>query len=105
MSDLKREKKTEKEDITSLNINGTLIQNQQTIANFFNNYFATVAEKLIKSKHMDKKTQILPNSRHSYPNIKFRYTSTKEIEETIKSLKTKSTTLRITTRINTSFCR
>ena len=90
MSDLKREKKTEKEDITSLNINGTLIQNQQTIANFFNNYFATVAEKLIKSNHMDKKTQILPNSRHSYPNIKFRYTSTKEIEETIKSLKTKN---------------
>jgi len=27
-------KKTEKEDITSLNINGMLIQNQQTIANF-----------------------------------------------------------------------
>jgi len=47
-------KKTEKEDITSLSINGTLIQNQQTIANFFNNYFATVAEKLIKSNHMDK---------------------------------------------------
>jgi hypothetical protein len=37
-------KKTDKEDITSLNINGRLIQNQQTIANSFNNYFATVAE-------------------------------------------------------------
>jgi hypothetical protein len=73
-----------------VNINGTLIQNQQTIANFFNNYFATVAEKLIKSNRMDKKTQILPNSRHSYHNIKFRYTSTKEIEETIKPLKTKN---------------
>ena len=48
-------KKTEKEDITSLNINGMLIQNQQNIAKFFNNYFATFAEKLIKSNHMDKK--------------------------------------------------
>ena len=34
-----------KEDITSLNINGMLIQNQQTIANSFNSYFSTVAEK------------------------------------------------------------
>jgi hypothetical protein len=30
-------KKIGKEDITSLNINGMLIQNQQTIANSFNN--------------------------------------------------------------------
>ena len=33
---------------------------------------------------------ILQNCRHSYPNIKFRYTSTKEVEKMIKSLKTKN---------------
>jgi hypothetical protein len=30
-----------------LNINGKLIQNQQTIANSFNDYFLTTAEKLM----------------------------------------------------------
>jgi hypothetical protein len=76
-----------------------LIQNQQTIANSFNNYFSTVAEKLMETNHIDKISQIqngetlhhiLGNSRHSYPNIKFRYTSTKEVETIIKSLKTKN---------------
>ena len=33
---------------------------------------------------------ILQNCRSSYPNIKFRYTSTEEIEKIIKSLKTKN---------------
>ena len=51
-------KKTKKEDITSLSINGMLIQNQQTIANSFNNYFSTVAEKLMETNHIDKMSQI-----------------------------------------------
>jgi hypothetical protein len=33
---------------------------------------------------------MLHNCRHSYPNIKFRYISTKEIEKIIKSLQTKN---------------
>jgi hypothetical protein len=33
---------------------------------------------------------MLQNIKHSYPNIKFKYTSTKEIEKIIKSLKTKN---------------
>ena len=94
-----QEKKIGKEDITSLNINGMLIQNQQTIANSFNNYFSTVAEKLMEANHIEKMSQIqngatlhhIPrNCRHLYPNIKFRYTSKKEIEKIIKSLKTKN---------------
>jgi hypothetical protein len=76
-----------------------LIQNQQTIANSFNNYFSTVAEKLMEANHIDKISQIqngntlhhtLRKCRHPYPSIKFRYTSTKEIEKIIKSLKTKN---------------
>ena len=93
------EKTIKKEDISSLNINGMLIQNQQTIASFFNNYFLTVAEKLMETNHIDKINQkqneetlhyILRNCKHSYPNIKYRYTSTKEVEKIIKSLKTKN---------------
>jgi len=34
---------------------------------------------------------ILKNCKHPYPNIKFRYTLTQEIEKIIKSLKTKNT--------------
>jgi hypothetical protein len=33
---------------------------------------------------------VLQKYRHSYPNIKFRYTSTEEIEKIINSLKTKN---------------
>ena len=58
-----------------------------------------MAEKLMETNHTDKMNQIqngetlhhiLRNCRHSYPNIKFRYTSTKEVEKIIKSLKTKN---------------
>ena len=39
--------------ISSLNINGTLTQNQQTIADSFNEYFLTTAEKLIGANQID----------------------------------------------------
>ena len=90
-------KKKGKEDITSLNINGILIQNQQTLANSFNNYFSNVAENLIEANHIDKMNLIqngttldhaLRNCKQVYPSIKFRHTSTKEIEMIIKTLKT-----------------
>ena len=81
-------KKIGKEDITSLNINGMLIQNQQTIANSFNNYFSTAAnhiDKLSQIQNGGTLQHILRNCRHSYPNIKFRHTSTKEIEKIIRA--------------------
>jgi hypothetical protein len=79
-------KKRGKEEISLLNINGKLIQNQQTTANSFNGYFSTTAEKLMGANQIDKMSQlkngaplhyILRNCRYPYPNIKFRYTSTK----------------------------
>ena len=39
--------------VSSLNINGTLTQNQQTIADSFNEYFLTTAEKLIGANQID----------------------------------------------------
>jgi len=57
-----------------------------------------VAEKLMETNHTDKMNQIqngetlhhiLRNCRHSYPNIKFRYTSNKEVENDYKIIKNK----------------
>ena len=83
-----------KEEISLLNINGKLTQNQQTTANSFNDYFSTTAEKLeqIGANQIDKMSQLkngvplhyrLQNCRYPYPNIKFRYTLTKEVEKII----------------------
>jgi len=51
-------KKRGKEEISLLNINGKLIKNQQTIANSFNNYFSTTAEKLMGANQFDKMSQL-----------------------------------------------
>jgi hypothetical protein len=97
LSDLKQGKKRGKIDITSLNVNGRIIHNQQTIADSFNKYFSNVAEKLIETNYMDKMNlthnvttldKAIRNSKQLYPSIQFKRTSSKEIEKIIKSLKT-----------------
>jgi cell division protein FtsI/penicillin-binding protein 2 len=50
--------KIRKEEILLLNINGTLIQLQQIIANSFNEYFLKTAEKLMGAKKIDKMNQL-----------------------------------------------
>jgi len=91
-------KKLRKEEVASLKINDELMHNQQVIANSFNDYFLNTAEKLMTAKQIDQLSQIktgaplrnkLQSCRQPYTNIKFRYTSTEEIERIIKSLKTK----------------
>jgi len=88
------------EEISLLHINGKLIQNQQTIANSFNDYFLTIEEKLMGANEIVKLSQlknraplhhIHQNCRYSYCNTKFWYTSTGEIEEIIKSFDKKCT--------------
>jgi hypothetical protein len=83
--------------IANFNSKGKLIQNQQTIANSFNDNFSLTAEKLMGANQTDKKSQLkkaaashysLQNCRNPYPNnIKFSYTSKVDIENIIKSLK------------------
>jgi hypothetical protein len=51
-------KKTIKERISLLNYNGTLTDNQQTIANIFNNYLSTVTEEIMGTKQNDRITQL-----------------------------------------------
>ena len=48
-------KKLKKEQVWSLNINGKLIQNQQIIANSFNDYLLNTAEKLMTANQIDKR--------------------------------------------------
>ena len=90
MSNLKQEKKIGKEEeISRLNINGLLIQNQLTIANTLNSYFSTIAEKIMGINHIDKMNHlrhgepinnIIQSCMRPYSGIKLRHTSTRETE-------------------------
>jgi hypothetical protein len=89
-------RKSVHEDIHTLNIDGNLINNQQIISNTFNDHFLTMADRINNKmsnnlnfgKHnkypMEYLLQICKNP---FPNIKCNYTSTKEIKNIIKSLK------------------
>jgi hypothetical protein len=88
-------KKTEKEGITLINYNGLPIDDQQAIANIFNSYFSSLADKIfatntnernIKSSSGDQVGNIFRNTRPHYPRTEFRYTWTQEIDKIIKSL-------------------
>jgi len=81
-----------------VNIDGKLINNQQSIANTFNNYFLTVADKITSniknyktSSNCNNPIQCLhKNSKLPCSNMKLKYTTPKEIEKIIKSLKSKN---------------
>ena len=82
-----------------LDTNGAIIHNKQKIANSFNDYFSTIAENLLQPYHAGSmmkqanstlKRDLPNNIRKPYPNIKYKYTSTQEIEKIIKSLKLKN---------------
>jgi hypothetical protein len=47
-----------KEETALLNINGKQIQNQQTIANSFIDYFSTTAKKLMGANQIDKMSRL-----------------------------------------------
>ena len=50
-----------KEEVSSLTINGELIQNQQVIANSFNDYFLNIAEKLMTANQTDQLSRLNNN--------------------------------------------
>ena len=72
-----------------------LLTNQQSIANSFNNYFLTVADKISSNIKNDKTSLNCNNPIHCLhkkfkllcSNMKLKYTTPKEIENMIKSLK------------------
>ena len=81
-----------------INIDGKLITNQQSTANSFNNYFLTAADKITSNIKNDKSSLNCNNSIHCLhknfklpcSNMKLKYTTPKEIEKIIKSLKSKN---------------
>jgi hypothetical protein len=79
-----------KDEMSILDANGPLTYNKQKIANSFNDYFSSIIQNLLQS-HQDgskaKQTNSalkrdLPiNISKPYPNIKYKYVSTQEIEK------------------------
>jgi hypothetical protein len=81
--------------IQFLKINNNIVNNQDDMANIFNNYFLSVADLLNKdNKSNDKNT----NPLHYPPNfikepdnkMEWKYATTYELEKIIRSLKTKN---------------
>ncbi|PNF17558.1 hypothetical protein B7P43_G15556, partial [Cryptotermes secundus] len=84
--------KSVNEDIESLNIEGKSTNNPQAIASAFNEYFLSLAEKTY-SNNNNNNNPIYCLSRafnNSFPNINLKFSTRKEIENIIKSLKPKN---------------
>jgi len=87
------------DEMSILDDNGSITYNKQKIVNSFNDYFSSIAENLLQS-HQDNSKAKLTNSTYicdssvniskSYPNMKYKYVSTQEIEKIIKPLKSKT---------------
>jgi hypothetical protein len=84
--------------ISLINVNGTLSSNGQIIAKAFNNYFISTAQNILTDDFNN--TNVSSNSKNplcylcnafnqSFPDIKFKYVSAKEIEDITNSLKKK----------------
>jgi hypothetical protein len=86
------------EQISLRNDKGTLTQNPQTIANALNDYYSTIAEDLLNTIQTGIRMQTtnaspLPNNylshNNPYPTMRLKYTSSNEVENNIKSIKSK----------------
>ena len=85
--------------INTFNLDGNSISDCQEIANAFSKYFLTIAKSIntkqneLSSHNLDTTTPLhylIQSSKNSFPNINLKSISTKEIENTIKSLKPKN---------------
>jgi len=75
--------KTKNEDVHQLNINGNINYNLQTISDSFNNYFLSITGKNPSAfnKNNNFVDYLSLTCNKLFPNIKYQYTSTKEIEK------------------------
>jgi len=83
----------------ALNINGTLINDGQKMANEFSEYFSSIARNITtklnkhspdKSDNMTPSHYLLQSFQNSFPNFTLKIVSTNEIKNIIKSLKSKN---------------
>jgi hypothetical protein len=84
-------RKTKHEDVHQLNINSNVNHNFQTTPDFFNNYFLSITRKnygAVNKNNFADYQRLTHNK--LFPNIKYQYTSTKEIGKIISSLKSKN---------------
>jgi hypothetical protein len=86
-------KKTVNEDVQSLNIEGKSTNNPQAIASAFNKYFLSLVEKTYLNNNNNNNTiyYLSHAFNNLFPNVNLKFTTTKEIENIIKSLKPKNT--------------
>jgi len=90
-------KRHKKQDLSSININGVIIQNTQAIANTFNSYYSSVANHITKEIHTSNTVGDIQNPVTYLQNMlqqsllvcEFKHVSPKEIENVAKSLKDK----------------
>jgi hypothetical protein len=92
--------KTRNTDKTiTLNIEGTPVSNHKDIANEFNKYFLSIAKNIntkyneLSSHNPDNLTPLhylLQSFKIPFPNIKLKFSSSKEVENIIKSFKSKN---------------
>jgi hypothetical protein len=78
--------------------NGTLTENQQVIADYFQSHFLYIADKLVSNniediKDINCKDYLNRIFKTPYPNLIFDHTMTKEIENIIKSRGSNTTSI------------
>jgi hypothetical protein len=85
--------------VKTVNIEGTLFNNHQDIANEFNKYFLSIAKNInidqnysisYKLDNTTPEHYLLQSFKTPFPNINLRSVSSKEVENVTKALKTKT---------------
>jgi hypothetical protein len=91
-------KRPRRNNISFININGTIAHNRQVIANTFNTYFSTVAQHIHTENSKNSNSVVSDNNPLNYlynafqqpiPAIKLKFVSSKEIEDIVRSFKIK----------------
>jgi hypothetical protein len=89
----------DKSNATQIVFEDRTITNQKKIANLFNDYFLSMANQNNINKHKDSEqfkqtiaTYFTETNQNSYPNIIWHYASIQEIDNIIRSFKTKNST-------------
>jgi hypothetical protein len=88
------------DNIRFLNVEGTIIHDNQDIADTFNKYFSSITDSIISDMNMVKINTGKNNNnpvnyffrayKHPFPKIKINYSTTKQAELIITFLKTKN---------------
>ena len=90
-------KRHRRHDISSININGVFTQNNQVIADTFNSYFLSVAQHIMANSknsnsvgnHHNPLNYLRSTLTQPFPPNKPKFVSPKEIENVVRSLRTK----------------